>query len=48
MPIGDSVGEGAVLVASGPVVYIDKNIALTIVVVKPSMRLKGSSNYHVQ
>ena len=34
---GDSVGEGVVLVVSGPVVYTDKDRAVAIVDVKPSM-----------
>ena len=37
---GDSAGEGAVLVATSPVVYTDEDMFLTIVVVKPSTRQK--------
>ena len=37
---GDLVSEGAVLVASGPVLYTDEDMVLTIVVVKPIMRQK--------
>ena len=36
---GDPVGVGAVLVATSPVVYTDENMVLTIIAVKPSMRL---------
>ena len=48
---GDSGGKGAVLVASGPVVYTDKDRAVAIVVVKPSMTSVVTVlglNYHIR